>query len=120
MRSVWLVALTLWSSGCVLSHSIAMTPSTLPIPDGATPGAQVGSKGCTMFVFGFLPVSGQSRDGLKPHSAYDLIQDASGGRPLAGVTVEDWQRLWIIGLSHCTQVNGRLMEVPGAAADPAE
>jgi hypothetical protein len=74
-----------------------------------------------MFVFGFLPVSGQSTGGLQPHSAWDLIQDASGGEPLAGVTIEEWQRLWLpIGMSHCTHVHGRLMQVPRAQRNAAD
>jgi hypothetical protein len=115
MRTTLALLFALSTSGCVLSHSIAVTPTSLPVPPEAQPTRQVSSKGCTMFIFGFLPVSGQSNDGLKAHSAYNLIQDASGGLPLAGVTIEEWQRMWFpIGLSHCTHVNGRLMEVPSA------
>ncbi len=109
------------SSSCVVSHSIAVTPTSLPVPPEAQPTRQVSAKGCTMFVFGFLPVSGESTGGLAPHSAYDLIQDASGGLPLAGVTIEEWQRLWLpIGTSSCTHVNGRLMELPGSETDEDE
>lgn len=115
MRTTLAMLLALSSPGCVMSHSIAVTPSSLPVPPDAEPTRQVSTKGCTLFLFGFLPVSGQSNDGLKAHSAYSLIQDASGGQPLAGVTIEEWQRLWFpLGLSHCTHINGRLMEVPRA------
>jgi hypothetical protein len=121
MRAVLFPLFAALAGGCVLSHSIAMTPNTLPIPPDAVPAERVDAKGCTLFLFGFLPISSQSQDGLKPHSAYNLIQDASGGEPLAGVTVEEWQRLWIpIGLSHCTYVNGRVMTVPNASPGPTK
>lgn len=113
MRTSLALLFALASSGCVIAHHIAVSPSTLPIPADAEPGKRVDAKGCTMFVFGFLPVSGQSTNGMEPHSAYDLIEEAAEGQPVAGVTIEEWQRLWFpVGTSHCTRVNGRIMDVP--------
>lgn len=86
--TAWFRGLVLLAaSGCVLSHQVAISPSTLPIPVDSTPGERVTAKACTLFVFGFLPISGASSQGMQPHSAYDLIEDAAQGRPLAGVTI---------------------------------
>jgi hypothetical protein len=108
LRCSLLVAL-LCSPGCLMSHrSVAIPTAFDDLPHAHVATDEV--KGCTVEVFGFIPVS-KARGGKHHHDA-DVVNALEAKGPHQGIIVESIQRHWGLAYSRCSYASGRPVE-PG-------
>ena len=87
-------------SGCV-QVSGGLATSNVPIDGPYTPLGRVSGSQCSVRLFGVLAVAGSNDTGLAIAEALNQNPEADA---LVNVAVNTWNRYWLLGSSHCTEI----------------